>query len=380
VTASSTDSLSTNQLQIIKLGGLTWRLSGLTATSSRQEIPLTYKVSKRLDNLEFKIQLQKRLENGESYIFWEKSIKPTVISSDLNLNLAVNGTKNDVALNFGQPLNYSLSYTNQGSASYKDVIIMAALDGDILDWTSLRDSNNGTVHNNTIIWTKNEIPALAEIKPGASGQLNFSLNLRSFKEGDSASGLTVTGYGQYNMNGQPVKGQENKSNIIKVLINSDLSLVEKIRYFNEDNQPVGSGPLPPKVGSQTSFRVYWTVKNNLHELTDAKVVFNLPDYVNFGTAGTTTNVGNLYFDVASHQVVWEIGRLPLSVGQVNAEFNISVTPVEVDRNKIIVLSSGSTVSAMDKETKSVISKHLGAKTSKLEDDDIANLNNSGIIQ
>lgn len=47
-----------------------------------------------------------------------------------------------------------------------------------------------------------------------------------------------------------MKQADNKSNVIKNLINSDLSLSEKILYFNEDNVPVGSGPLPPKVGEK----------------------------------------------------------------------------------------------------------------------------------
>ena len=60
--------------------------------------------------------------------------------------------------------------------------------------------------------------------------------------------------------------------------------------------------------------------------------------------------------------------------------SLSLTPTDADRNKILILSPGSAVSAMDTETKSLISKRLGAKTTKLEDDDIAGLNNSGIIQ
>jgi len=65
---------------------------------------------------------------------------------------------------------------------------------------------------------------------------------------------------------------------------------------------------------------------------------------------------------------------------VDAELNISLTPSEGDRNKILVLSPGTSISAMDTETKDTISKRIGPTTTKLEDDDIAGLNNSGIIQ
>jgi hypothetical protein len=345
----------------------------------RQEIPLSYIIKQKSNNSEIKVRLEKKLENGEAYIFWEKTITPELVSSDLNLTMILNGSKNDGALNFGQTLNYSLTYSNRGASSYQDVVIMAALSGDFLDWNSLQDSNKGTVQNNTIIWTKNEIPALSEIKPGANGGIDFSLNLLSFRDGDLGKNMSIVSYGQYSINNKTIKGQDNKSNAVTSKINSDLSLSEQIRYFNEDNLPVGSGPLPPKVGTKTSFKVYWTVRNNLHELTDARVIFSLPSYVTWEN-GNTTNVGNLYFDEASRQVIWEIGRLPLSVYRADAEFNISITPTDADRNKILVLSPGSTVSAMDTDTKDTIIKKIGSKTTRLEDDDIAGLNNSGIIQ
>jgi len=377
--STTSASSSPGKFTVVKSGGASWQVSGLSAASGRQEVPLTYLIKQKSANPEIKVRLEKKAPDGQSYIFWEKAFVPELVTSDLNLTMILNGTKNDNAVSFGQPLNYSLTYTNHGVSSYRDVVIMAAISGDFLDWRSLKDDNKGTVQNGTIIWTKNEIPALAEIKPGMEGSLDFSLNLRPFREGDLGKTLAVVSYGQYGMNNKSIKGQDNKSNTITSKINSDLSLSESIRYFNDDNLPVGSGPLPPQVGQKTSFRVFWTVKNNLHDLSDTRVVFSLPSYVNWEDI-STTNVGSIYYDSASRQVVWNIGRLPLSVYRADAEFSISLTPLESDRNKILILSPGSAVSAMDMETKDTIIKKLGGKTTKLEDDDIAGLNNSGIIQ
>jgi hypothetical protein len=377
--ASTSPPLAAKKITVTKNGGASWQVSGLSQELGRQEIPLTYKIKQKSNNLEIKVRLEKKMENGQSYVFWEKAIKPELVNSDLNLTILLNGSKNDGAITFGQPLNYSLTYSNRGLNTFKDIVIMAALSGNFLDWNSLKDENKGEVNNKTVIWTEKEIPGLAEIKPGAEGAIDFRINLLPFKDGDLGQNLVIISYGQYGMNNKPVQGDNNKSNTIISKINSDLSLSEQILYFNSDNLPVGSGPLPPQVGQKTSFKVYWTVKNNLHELTDARVIFTLPSGVAWDN-NNTTNVGNLYYDEASRQVIWEIGRLPVSVYRVDAEFNLSVTPLESDRNKILVISSGSTVSAMDTETKDTITKRLDAKTTKLEDDDIAGLNNSGIVQ
>ena len=368
-----------NQVTISKSGGVSWQVSGLSKDSGRQEIPLTYKINQKTDGLLVKVRLEKKMEDGQSYVFWEKSFSPEMVTSDLNLTLLLNGSKNDGAVTFGQTLNYSLTYANRGSNAYQDVLIMAVLTGDFLDWNSFSSEQSGQVSGNTIMWTKDNLPSLAEIQPGEEGEINFSIDVSSFKESDMGKKLNLVSYGQYSMNNKPVKNEDNRSNTITSQINSDLSLAEEVRYFNDDNLPVGSGPLPFKVGEKTSVRVYWTVKNNLHELTDARVVLALPAYVVFDN-NTTTNVGNLYYDDTTRQVIWEIGRLPISVYRADAEFNIAVSPLETDRDKILVLSPGSTVSAMDAETKDTIVKKTGPKTSKLEDDDIASLNNNGRVE
>jgi len=364
---------------ITKAGGTAWQVSGVVPGLDRTEIPLTYRVKQKSDNLTITVQLAKVLEDGQSYVFWQKSFQPQLVTSDLNLTMTLNGSKDDGALNAGQPLNYSLTYANHGSNTFQDVVIMASVNGALVDWSSLADANKGEAQNGAIVWTKSDIPALAAIAPGASGAINFSLKLRPFQDSDIGQNLSVVSYSQYGINGQAAKNQDNISNTITGQLNSDLSLTEAIRYFDANNVPVGSGPLPPQVGSQTSFKVYWTVKNSLHELADTRVVFALPSYVAWNN-NNVTNVGNLYYDDANHQVVWDIGRLPISVYQVSAEFGISLTPAVGDRNKILVLSPGSTVSALDTVTNETIMQKTGAKTTKLEDDSVAGLNNSGVVQ
>jgi len=378
-TESASSSLLAKKVMITKAGGAIWQISGLSQEFGPQEIPLVYRINSKLDGAEISVRLEKKLEDGQSYIFWEKTFKPELVKSDLNLTLFINGAKSDNAVNFGQNLKYTLSYSNKGDNTFKEVVMMATFNGDFLDLNSLTMGKPGEVKGNTVMWTKQELPELAEIKPGQEGEVNFTLSLLPYKETDLGKNFNIVSYAQYGVNNQVTKGDENKSNTITSKINSDLSLSEEIRYFNDDNQPVGSGPLPPKVSEKTSFKVYWVVKNNLHELTDSKVVFDLPNNVNFDN-GANTNVGSVSYDNANHQVIWEIGRLPVSVYRADAEFNISITPNENDRNKILVLSPGSTVSATDTETKNTISKKTGAKTTKLEDDDIAGINNSGRVQ
>jgi hypothetical protein len=261
----------------------------------------------------------------------------------------------------------------------KEVIIMAILDSDFLDWKSLSDLTGGLVSGNTISWTKNEIPALAELASGADGVIDFSIKLKTLGQIDLSKEYQVKSFVQYSIEGKNM-ATDSQSNTIINKINSDLNLSEQIRYYNSDNIPVGSGPLPPRVGQATSLKVYWSINNNLHELNDLRISVTLPANVTFDNKNRAS-VGSLDYDSQTNQVVWQVGRLPVTIFKADAEFNINVIPSESDRNKIMIILPGTVVSAIDSETNTQINKTLKGKTTKLEDDSMANsVSGDGIIQ
>jgi hypothetical protein len=363
-----------------------WNISGLK--EENQELKIKYKLSKKMsDTQDIILRFENSAEDDKSYTFLEKRLNVEVMKSDLNLTLIINGSKSDQAIKFGDKLNYSLVYVNKGETSMKDVIIMAILDSGFLDRSTLNDENNGREKGNSIVWTKEEIPGLEELKPDEEGVIDFSLSLVPFEDkylNYSVNEFQVKSYAQFSVGGGEVSSEkegniDNKSNTIINKINSDLSLKEEVRYFSEDNLPVGNGPLPPKIGQETSFKIYWTLTNNLHELQNTKVEIFLPSYVSWNDKNRTS-VGTISYDGSNHKVIWDIGRLPVTVYRADAEFNISITPQDSDKNKIMVLSPGSKASAIDAETQGVVESTTRAKTTKLEDDEIAGMSSDGRVE
>ncbi|MFH1522374.1 MAG: hypothetical protein ABIE43_00970 [Patescibacteria group bacterium] len=392
LTAPVTNEKKEPSLIIEEIDDKTWQISGLKeiispdSTTVDQELKIEYMLNKKIeDNQDFTLRLVQTDEKDLKYIFWEKIINLEIMNSDLNLTLIINGSKNDQVIDFENKLNYSIVYANKGETSMKDVIIMAVLDSDFLDWTTLKDKNNGRERGNTISWSKEEIKGFEELEINEEGIIDFSINTLPFRESDLGKDFQVKSYAQYNIgnieefSNQAQEDMDNRSNTIINKINSDLNLEEEARYFSKDNIPVGAGPLPPKVGEKTSFKVYWTLNNNLHELTEALVEVKLPDYVSWESRNRTS-VGGLSYEGGSHKVIWRIGRLPVSVYQSEAEFSISITPTENDRDKIMVLIPGSTIRAIDSETGASLERSTKAKTTKLEEDEIAALSSDGRVE
>jgi hypothetical protein len=313
------------------------------------------------------------VQNDQDYRVFEYPVDLEIVKSDLNLGLVINGSRNDQGINFGDALHYSVTYSNKGDSEMRDIVIMAVIESEYLDWATLKDEAKGNVKDGMITWTKDQIPELALLSPGTESAIDFTIQALPQSAINSAKkNYEIKSYAQFTIgNKSEIKTVgDSKSNIISNKINTDLELKESIRYFNEDNIPVGSGPLPPKVGEATTFKVYWSIANNLHEINNLKVELSLPPYVVWDEKNIST-LGTVAYTQEENKVVWDIGRLPVIYEEVKAEFSIKITPVEDDRNKVLVLLPGSKITALDTQTNTEINKVSKAKTTKLEDDDIA---------
>lgn len=311
----------------------------------------------------------------KTYIFYQNNVEVEVVKNDLNLSLVINKSDKDQGVNFGQVLNYSLSYANKGQKTLEDVVIMAVIEGDAIDWNSLKDLNKGKHSGNNLIWTKEEIPELASLASDATGIIDWSLQIKErAKITNKNFNNEIKSYTQFShkqfiakVNDGTASSTDNQSNTIINKINSDLDFSEKLIYFNEDSIPVGSGPLPFTAGEATVVRGEWKILNSFHELNTVLVSMKLPDYVNWANK-TQANFGDLSYDSASRTLTWKFNILPASPDEIKVSFDLSVEPKSAQSRQILVIMPAAKVTAIDSMTNNQISKEGRVKTSKLEDD------------
>jgi len=341
------------------------------------------------------------------YYFKNQTLELEVVKNSLNLLLLINGSDKDQSVDFGQTLNYSLSYNNKGETPLEDLSFTVVIDSDLVDWTSLKDRNHGLAKNNTISWSKDQIKDLGTLAKGSSGSIDFSVRLK--EAGSEVKTDQIKSYAQFkvgssndleslikiikeressvespNATSSPaILAESNQSNIITNRVNSDFQVEQKILYFNEDNIPVGAGPLPLEVDKDTSLRVFWKIKNSFHDLETVKVAVKLPEYAKWQEKSSLSG-GSIRFDETSKQVIWELQNLSKAMGEATAEFSLNFKPTTSQRNQIIILLPMCEATATDVLTKSGIRRTSKVKTSKLEDDTIVRTVNldaaSGLIK
>ncbi|MFH1226012.1 MAG: hypothetical protein V1684_01840 [bacterium] len=331
----------------------------------------------------FKVTAEMKGQNDEYFLQQEKDFTTKVLSENIIVRLIVNGSDKEATANLGETLSYSLVVQNIGDEEINDLTVTASLDStpdNLLDWTGLQDGNKGKASGNQIVWTKKENSALAGLIGGAEAVLDWQIKVNQNALADaSASGrmkidnLAEIKIGQWG--GDPPSALIGggggdlsvKSNLVTIRFNSDVELLAAIRYFNDDNLAVGSGPLPPKVGETTKYRVYWRLVNTRHELTDIKVTAVLPDYVSWTNKASFAR-GDISYNSATKEISWTLNRLPIDLKEVAGDFEIAFTPTSDHAEKIIILMPNIKLEATDQETGGKISKVIGALTTDLVND------------
>jgi hypothetical protein len=320
------------------------------------------------------LKVQIELKEGDAlYPQMEKTLTTELAKEGLMLNLIINGGTENKSLSLGDYLNYSIAYRNNGATTLGDLAISINLDSEILDWSTLEDKNNGAKTDNSIAWNKSNIPALESLSPGNGGSIDFRIKSKGLSDVSNLAKDKWRVISLATMKVSKVNGQDSattlNSNTINTSVSTDLNLTVEGRYFNDDNIAIGSGPLPPKVGATTSYKIFWTISNSIHEIKNIKVSATLPANVSWAAKYDLT-AGQIQFKPETRQIIWEINRLPLSTKEATSEFEVNITPTTDQAGKILVLIPTVSLQAIDAVMGNIITQSQEGITTNLETDPI----------
>jgi hypothetical protein len=369
-------------------GALNWDLAEILP-SEEKEIEFHGSFGEAVEG-EKEIKVEIGFVSGDKFYLQKESVfKTNVLAGAMVVTLVANGDSKDRTINFGDTLNYSIAYQNKDKADLSEIEIKMVFESTsrnnkmILDWATLKDDEDGVVlgtqlspevRQGTITWTKRQVPALAKLVPGAEGMINFQIKLKPFSEFQGwdtkdfeIKSLVAVKIGKM---GSETGEETISSNTINLKVNTNLGFQTEARYFNDDNIAVGSGPLPPRAGEVTAYRIFWTVTNSLHEIENLRVSTVLPENINWSNKYEIT-AGELKFNEATREVAWTLNRMPLDVQSLGTNFEVTVTPTAAEKGKLLTLLLGTNLTATDKSTGGIITKVTDALTSNLLGDPAA---------
>ncbi|MBI3255414.1 MAG: hypothetical protein HYZ63_00400 [Candidatus Andersenbacteria bacterium] len=305
------------------------------------------------------LEIEVGVKDGEETFIQRKvSHVVTVTASELSVVQSFNKKPGDQVVSAGQKLQGSIAYQNTGTVGLKSVVVSAKFEGTGLDPASLQLKNGAyNPTTKTITWTSATVPELTIVAPNQSGEITYDFSLLP-----AASFPIVDGKGNNNVvtviasvDSPDVKtplGQEKRivSERVNLEVATSLSL-DVVAFYDDGRLGLPStGPLPPKVGEQTTYTLRFRLGSTLNDVGDVRLTAVLPDGVSY-TGKTYLTTGKVEHNERTGEVIWKVPLIEALTGRTTppAELHvqIAVTPGENTKGKEIQLLNVVNVEGMD---------------------------------
>lgn len=309
--------------------------------------------------------------DGMLVAYDEKERTTRIVMSPLTITQTVNG-KTDLSVSPGDMLKYELKYMNEGTIGLRDVIITLEMNASLLDMTRLilRGGSYDTARN-VITWRASDLPELARLEPNRGGTVAFSVPVRGDIAVNTEAGkhLSIRTLAKIDSLDIPFSSPNNKvisSNMLDVRIGSVVDF--QINGFYFDAALPNSGPLPPKVGQETTYTLRFKVTNFLNDISKAKVSMLVPTSVRY-TGKRSPDSESISYNDRTGQLTWDIGSI-LGGGESSREvaLQFSITPSPNQAGNAAQLLTNAVFEAEDVFTKEPIRIERGSKTTSLPED------------
>lgn len=284
-----------------------------------------------------------------------------MISPGLYVTQEINGNPQYIA-SPGALLHYEIFFKNIGEEALTNLFLVSKLEGKPFDFGTIK-APRGKFESgdNSVVFDWRTNPDLQFLDSQEEGRIEFWIELKEDWEISDSQHPLVTNTVYLS------KIQE----VFETKVSSKLKVVQK-GYF-QDEIFGNSGPIPPKVGEETTYTVTWQAKNYYNSIRNSKVKAVLSDNVELtGEIFPPENSEDITFDSKSKEIIWNIGNMDPGVGVRNGAPNISfqlgLTPTEDQKGKSASLISEAQISGEDQWTKQTLKDTASSIDTSLEDD------------
>lgn len=304
------------------LGNNIWNLGDL-APGVERNISITGKMLDVVDGEEKNFRIASGSQSGRDkstidVVFNSLSHIITIKKPFIEAKLFVNGVSGrEYVTNTKTPIQGEIRWTNNLDTKVNDLEIRAKISGNAVDRKTI-NAEQGFYDSaiDTITWDKSSKNGFEEVNPGDSGSVNFSvspLSLFSAMGGilsDPVINVNISISGKQLVAGYAT-ADLNNSDLGIVRIISDVGFAGKALYYS--GPFTNTGPMPPKVGKETSYTIVWSLSNTANNISKGAVRSSIPSWMKF-TGSISPSGEDLIYNSSTKEIVWNIGGIPKGTG------------------------------------------------------------------
>ncbi|MFZ2189856.1 MAG: hypothetical protein WAV48_03685 [Candidatus Magasanikiibacteriota bacterium] len=258
-----------------------------------------------------------------------------------------------------------INLKNTGNVNLINPTIGLPITGSIVNVEQLKNLNKGTYKNQifTISFDNLEI--------NSEKELIINIPINNFPQGGNDLLFSLSP----RLNSSLNNITSNYSEIIEspaIKIGTNLLLNPEIRYFTNEGDQLGRGPLPPQVDKETKYWALINLTNGASKLSNVNLSVQLPNYIVWTGKTSVTNGSDIKYNPKNNIASWSTNSLSAHENA-GIYFELSLTPTIEMRGSSPILVQNMTITGQDTFIDETVSQKYGSLDTSLPDDKIGQI-------
>lgn len=268
----------------------------------------------------------------------------------LDVALEVNGSpESSITIDPGDRSRATIDIANTLQDAIYDTVVEVKLSGNAFSVFDVIPSGGFfDPSQNTIRWDVSNTSQLESIRPGDTVRLSFVVSIA--EESNNTPQLDIAVNARARRVSESSVSEELTGAVQTIVKVASTPTVRGEAGFN-NGIFTDSGPIPPEVGTPTTYSLSLMVDNGSNDITDTVVTTTLPPYVIY--LDETAGAGTFKFNASNRVLEWNAGSVDANSAAF-ASFQISYTPLVTQVGTTPTLMGEQRVRAMDRFTGTIV--------------------------
>jgi len=244
-----------------------------------------------------------------------------------------------------------ITLANTGAADMENLVVSLPIPSAIVDTVRIRELNNGFVDSSgNFIVNQNHKANLASLRRGANTVITLQIPIRWTPRGGTDVGLSLTPHissGVSGVDGANYRTSGGRS--IPLAIGTQLGITAESRYYTNEGDQLGRGPLPPRVGKETKYWAMIRISNSTSFLSNPRFSATLPPGVRWTGKSSVSHGRDVSYNSGSNIISWSHNGLAAHQ-QAGVFFELAIVPNESQIGTTPLLLQNIRVTAHDNFT------------------------------
>lgn len=279
----------------------------------------------------------------------------------------------------GETATVEVNIKNSGNVDLTDGEISLPLPPEIVDTVRLSALNLGNWKNSAFTVNSQNAGGLASIKPGETASAHLQIPINYSPQGGTDLTLKLSPTFRARVDNLEENYFSESAYSAPLRVGTQIIFNAETRYYTNEGDQLGRGPLPPQVGKETKYWAMLTIANSTSKISGLKLTAQLPHGVSWTGKSSVSHGQNISFNSNTRTFSWSLSALaPQTQAGIYLELSLIPTAEQINTSPLLLQKIGMT--AIDSYLEETITKMAPDVDISLPNDDKAKEKGTAIIE